>query len=353
MKKKLLLSGAIPGIAVLCVALFLSGIKYSDNKLPNFRRETELFVFPEMTPAEVLAAIPDSLVRRPASLRRVFRKAFGNDLDDGSVIRPGHYVIDPARPSVYVPRMLRAGWQTPVKLVLSGSLRQKGEIARKIGRQLLLDSATVFHVLNDSAALAPFGFTPRDVFSLFNPDTYELYWTASVEEVLQKQKASWDAFWTPENLEKARARGLTPKEVSILASIVKGESNYAPEYPAIAGVYLNRLHCRMKLQADPTVAFCFDYTLNRIYRKHLEVDSPYNTYLHEGLPPGPICVPTRACLQAVLDPDRHGYLFFCASPALDGTHKFATTLAEHNRNAREFQRALDARSASGSVGSGT
>ena len=207
----------------------------------------------------------------------------------------------------------------------------------------MMDSTTVMRALEDKALLSSYGFTPDDVFSLFIPDTYQVYWTDSMKEVLDKQKAAYDAFWTADNLKLASAQGLSPKEVSVVASIVKSESNHEPEYPSIAGVYLNRLHQGMRLQADPTVAFCYGYTLNRILYKHLEVDSPYNTYLHEGLPPGPICVPDRASLNAVLNPDRHGYLYFCASAAMDGTHKFATSLSEHSRNAREFQRALDLR----------
>ena len=260
-----------------------------------------------------------------------------------SDLEPGHYVVEKNKPSIYLVRMLRNGWQSPVNLVLSGTMRLKGRIARKISNQMMLDSASVADALNDSALLAGYGFTPQDVFSLIMPDTYQVYWTASMKDILDKQKAAYDAFWSKENLAKAEALGLTPRQVSVVASIVKCESNYAPEYPSIAGVYLNRLRQGIRLQADPTVAFCYDFTLNRILFKHLEYDSPYNTYLHEGLPPGPICVPDKASLEAVLNPDRHGYLFFCASAAMDGTHKFAVTLSEHNRNAREFQRALDAR----------
>ena len=243
--------------------------------------------------------------------------------------------------------MLRNGWQTPVNLVLSGTMRIKGLIARKIANQMMLDSADVASALNDSSLLSGYGFTPSEVFSLIIPDTYQVYWTASMKDILDKQKAAYDAFWTADNVAKAEAQGLTPKQVSIVASIVKSESNHAPEYSSIAGVYLNRLHQGMRLQADPTVAFCYGYTLNRILLKHLEYDSPYNTYLHEGLPPGPICVPDRPSLEAVLNPDRHGYLYFCASAAMDGTHKFAATYSEHLRNAREFQRALDARRTAG------
>jgi UPF0755 protein len=325
---------------VVAVGIF-GGRWYGDNRKANFTGKADLYVYPDQSVADVLAAIPDSIVLRPRSLRRVMAGLSDSDL------KPGHYVVEKGKPSIYVPRMLRAGWQTPVNLTLSGMMRQKGAIARKISRQMMLDSTTVMNALNDKELLSSYGFTPEDVFSLIIPDTYEVYWTDSMKEILDKQKAAYDAFWTADNLRLASAQGLSPKEVSIVASIVKSESNYEPEYPSIAGVYLNRLHQGMKLQADPTVAFCFDYTLSRILYKHLEVDSPYNTYLYEGLPPGPICVPDRPSLKAVLDPDRHGYLFFCASAEMDGTHKFAATLSEHGRNAREFQRALDMRRFSG------
>lgn len=326
-------------VAIVAVGIF-GGRWYGDNRKSNFSKDTELFVYPGMEASLLLKAIPDSVVLRRRSLERVMR-----DLPPEQ-IRPGHYVIEKGKPSIYVPRMIRAGWQTPVKLVLSGTMRQKGGIARKISNQMMMDSSEVAAALDDRDLLATYGFNPTNVFSLIMPDTYEVYWTDPMKVVLDKQKAAYDAFWTEENLKKAAAQGLSQKEVSVVASIVKAESNHEPEYPSIAGVYLNRLHQGMKLQADPTVAFCFDYTLNRVLYKHLEVDSPYNTYRYEGLPPGPICVPDRASLEAVLNPDRHGYLFFCASAAMDGTHKFAVTAAEHGRNAREFQRALDARRSS-------
>lgn len=312
---------------------------YDDNRRPNFADSADIFVRPGMTVEEVVAQIPDSCVMRPASLSRAVSGLSGSD------IKPGHYVVEKNKPSVYLPRMLKAGWQTPVKLVLSGTMRQKGAIARKISNQMMLDSAEVASALNDAGLLESYGFTPQNVFSLIVPDTYEVWWTDSMEKVLDLQKKAYDAFWTEENVALAKAQGLTPAEVSTVASIVKAESNHEPEYPSIAGVYLNRLHQGMRLQADPTVAFCYDYKLNRILLRHLEVDSPYNTYLHEGLPPGPICVPDKASLKAVLHPDTRDFLFFCASPAMDGTHRFAATLAEHSRNAHEFQRELDKRAA--------
>ncbi len=326
-------------VAALAVVVFLAAVGgrwFADNRKPNFSGEADLYVRPQATVDEVIAQIPDSIVINRRSLARVIRR----ELRDGD-LKPGHYVVEKSKPSVYVPRMLRNGWQTPVNLVLSGTMRLKGPIARKVANQMMIDSASVAEALSDSALLSGYGFTPSDVFSLIMPDTYQVYWTASVKDILDKQKAAYDAFWTAGNVAKAEALGLNPKQVSVVASIVKSESNYAPEYPSIAGVYLNRLRQGMRLQADPTVAFCYGYTLNRILFKHLEYDSPYNTYLYEGLPPGPICVPDKPSLEAVLNPDLHGYLYFCASAAMDGTHKFASTYTEHLRNAREFQRALD------------
>ncbi len=324
-------------LVIVVIGGAVGGRWYADNRKPNFTGNVDLYVLPQMTTDEVLVQIPDNIVINHRSLLRVMRREFSC-----GGLQPGHYLVEKNKPSIYVARMLKFGWQSPVNLVLSGTMRLKDKIACKIGRQMMLDSAEVASALNDSAMLAHYGFTPEDVFSLIIPDTYQIYWTASMEDLLDKLKAAYDAFWTPGNLAKAEALDLTPKQVSIVASIVKCESNYVPEYPSIAGVYLNRLRLGMRLQADPTVAFCYGFKLNRILFKHLEYDSPYNTYLHEGLPPGPICVPDKPSLEAVLNPDRHDYLYFCASAALDGTHRFASTLSEHNRNAREFQRALDA-----------
>ena len=336
--KKILLRVVLP-LAVVAVAFAGVSVwnKYYDRRMPNFSRLCEFYVYPEMTSEDVLQYIADSCsVKCKASLKR----AFESEVSDRVV--PGHYTISPSNSSAYVARMVSHGWQTPVKLVLSGTMRLQSGLARKISNQMMLDSSDVINALRDSALLASYGFDRKDVFALFIPDSYEIYWTESMKEVLARQKAAYDAFWTDANKEKARLLGLSMIEVSILASIVNGETNYEPEMPSIAGVYLNRLRLGVRLQADPTVAYCFDYEPARILKKHLEVDSPFNTYTHAGLPPAPICVPSKAALEAVLNPDRHGYLYFCATPDFNGTHRFATTYSEHTRNANEFQRALSA-----------
>ena len=313
----------------------------SDNKLPNVRQETELYVRPETGADEVLAFLGDK-VRRPRSLKRTFAKK-----KVAEFMVPGHYTLSPRSTSVYIARMLDNGWQTPVRLTLSGSLRRKGDIARKIGAQMMADSAAVAAALSDTVLLKEFGAKPDNVFALFLPDTYEVWWDASVEDILLRQKKELDAFWTPARLAKAKALGLSRQQVTALASIVNGESNWRPEYPKIAGVYLNRLDKKMKLQADPTVAYCYDYEPTRILKEHLKKDSKYNTYMYAGLPPGPICVPDKAALDAVLNPDRAGgALYFCADPSFNGSHRFAKTYQEHLRNARAFQKALNERLAS-------
>lgn len=341
MKVRIKITLAVVAVAVCLAAVagFVAGRYYSDNRKPNFSQKYVLYVRPD-TPVQT---VMDSLqagagTLRPKSLARAFRK-----MEVAQNMKPGRYVVEPSSTSIYVARMLVFGWQTPQNMTLSGTLRTKERIAQRIGSQMMVDSASVADALNDEAFLSEYGFTPENVFALILPDTYEMYWTASVKDIFDRFKKEYDAFWTPERISKAEAQGLSRLEVSVMASIVSGETLKSFEYPVIAGVYLNRYKKGMKLQADPTIAFCYGYTLDRILKKHLTVDSPYNTYKHVGLPPAPINVPPKACLDAVLNPDKHGYIYFCASPAFDGTHRFAVTYSEHLKNARAFQRELTAR----------
>ncbi len=328
-------------IAVLIAALVCGGLyayaKYYDHKVPNFSSEVELFVYPGMQASEVCDSIlAGGQVKKPSSLLRVFKEV--------DSIQPGHYRIDATCSSIYVTRMLRLGWQTPVTLTLSGSIRTPGVLARKIGAQMLADSAAV---ATFAACADSIGTDPSLLFTRIIPDSYQLLWTTPVKDIFARLFKERDAWWTAERVSAAKAQGLTPEEASTLASIVSGETNHVPEQPAIACVYLNRLRTGMKLQADPTVAYCFNYEPRRILRWMLEVDSPYNTYKYYGLPPGPICCPPKSCLEAVLHPDRHNYLYFCADASFNGSHRFAESYAEHLQNARAFQRALTERQRAG------
>ncbi|MBR1570802.1 MAG: endolytic transglycosylase MltG [Bacteroidales bacterium] len=331
------------GLALATLALLFAGVKayrmWYDRKASNFTGAMDVYVYPGMTRDLVLEQLAGSgHVRKAASLRRA--------MAGFSDVQVGHYLIDSTCSSMYVARMLGKGWQTPVNLTLSGSIKTPASLARKIGTQMLVDSADVARFVRNPDSLRRYGIDPKQLFTIVIPDTYQMQWTASVREIMDRLARECDAWWTPERKESARKQGLTPQEVSVLASIVDGETQYVPEQPKIAGVYLNRLRMGMKLQADPTVAFCFDYQLRRILLSHLEVDSPYNTYRNFGLPPGPISCPPKTCLEAVLHPDSHNYLYFCADPAFNGSHRFASSYAEHLLNARAYQRALNERNAS-------
>ena len=309
---------------------------YYDRKVPNFTGSVELYVYPDITQSAVLdSLLASGAVKSERSLERCFKSISG--------VTPGHYAVDASCTSMYAARMVSKGWQTPVKLTLSGTIRSYRALARKIGAQMLADSARVASFAACPDSMASYGVDTTMLFTRIIPDTYEVLWTTPVRGIFDRLVAESDAWWTTERLAAARKQGLTKNEAVTLASIVNGETRYVPEMPTIAGVYLNRLRSGMKLQADPTVAYCFNYSLNRILKVHLAVDSPYNTYKYFGLPPGPISCPPKACLEAVLDPASHNYIFFCADPSFNGSHRFAATYAEHMINARAFQRALTER----------
>lgn len=311
-----------------------------DNRVPNFRSDASFFVQNGDTPHSIVEKIAQQTsIRFPKRLEKVLEKG-----QVQTYMKPGHYYITKDCSSIYVARMINNGWQKPVKMVLSGTIRRVGDIATKVSRNMKVDSATVAQAITSAKTMSRYGYTPQTAFALFLPDTYEMYWDASMDDILKRMKKAHDQFWNPEREAKAKSMGYTPMQVTILASIVQCESNYVPDYSKIAGVYLNRLKKGMKLEACPTVAYCYNFELNRVLDKHLKVDSPYNTYRNKGLPPGPICSPSKEAIDAVLNADtKDGYLFFCASSNFDGTHKFASSYAAHSRNAQEFRRELDRR----------
>lgn len=261
----------------------------------------------------------------------------------GMPVRTGRYVLTGDDSALDVFYKLRGGLQQPVDLVVP-SVRTSGQLAERLASQLMLDSASIARALGDSAVCARHGFTRQTMPAMFIPDTYEVYWDTGVDRLLSRMHREYDAFWNERRRAKAEALGMTPLEVSILASIVDEETAIDDEKPTVAGLYVNRLRRGMPLQADPTVKYAVgDFGLQRILHKHLQVDSPYNTYLHPGLPPGPIRVPSVAGIDAVLDCERHDYLYMCAKEDFSGRHNFASTLARHNANAARYRRALDRR----------
>ena len=257
--------------------------------------------------------------------------------------RTGRYRVQPGTKCMELYRELRNGIQEPIKLLVPTS-RTMDRLAATLSESLMVDSAEIASALTDSAYCDTHGYTTATIPALFIPNTYEVYWDISVDKLVERMERENSRFWTAERKAKADAIGLTHEQVATLASIVDEETANNAEKPMIAGLYLNRLRLGIPLQADPTVKFAVgDFSLRRILNVHLRTESPYNTYQTAGLPPGPIRIASIAGLEAVLNHVEHNYLYMCAKEDFSGTHNFATTLAEHYRNARRYQKALNAR----------
>ena len=256
-------------------------------------------------------------------------------------VKPGNYAIRPGDSMRDICLRLVSGNQTPVRLVVP-SVRTLDRLAGAVSRQLMTDSASVITLLTDKHLLDSLGYTPATAPCMFIPNTYEVYWTMTPEQFVARMLKENKRFWNASRLAKAKAQGLTPNEVMTLASIVDEETAKDDEKPLVAGLYLNRLKRGMLLQADPTVKYAVgDFELRRILYAHLHTDSPYNTYRYAGLPPGPIRIPSMKAIESVLTPAKHNYIYMCAKEDFSGYHNFATTLTQHNANARRYQQALN------------
>ncbi len=262
--------------------------------------------------------------------------------------KAGRYSLpDDIRSTYALIRHLRQGGRMTVRVTFQ-NLRKKEQLAGLVAKHIEVDSLALINWFNDEARLAEDGFTPENIFAAFIPNTYEFYWNTSAQDFWEKMLQEYKKFWTAERLEQAEALNMTPIEVSVLASIVESESQYKPERPKIAGVYLNRLKKGWKLEADPTVVYAVgDFTIKRVLNRHLETVSPYNTYLNEGLPPGPIYMPSINAIDAVLQAEDHNYMFFCAKPPAEGEapnqHAFAVTHRAHINNAQKYWRWIRSR----------
>ena len=258
-------------------------------------------------------------------------------------VKPGKYKIKKKMSNNELVNLLRSGAQEPVKLVFNEA-RTKQQFVEVISKQIEANQEDLNKLLNDDDFLKEYGLNTKNVLTLFIPNTYEFYWNTSANEFIERMSTESKKFWTTERLKKAQKIGLTKAEASVLASIVQQESRVADEQPVIAGVYINRLKKGMRLQADPTVIYAVgDFTIKRVLNMHLEYDSPYNTYKYAGLPPGPICIPYSSAIDAVLNRKAHNYIYFCAKEDFSGRHNFAANIAEHDRNAAKFRKALNQR----------
>lgn len=256
-------------------------------------------------------------------------------------VRPGRYRIEPGMSSNALVNRLRGGEQDPVRLTFT-NIRDLAHLAGRTASYLECDSLDMLRALTDPSTASRYGFTPEAFIGMFLPNTYEVWWTVTPEEFIARMAREHKRFWTDERMDKAAAVGLSQSQVSTLASIVQAETARPDEAPRIAGVYLNRLRIGMPLQADPTLKFALGLdSLARIWDQDKLVRSPYNTYTHAGLPPGPINLPEPRYIDAVLSAEKSQYLYFCARADLSGYHDLARTYEQHLVNARRYQRALD------------
>jgi UPF0755 protein len=260
-----------------------------------------------------------------------------------SSIKPGRYVIDRNLSCNSLVNLLRSGRQSPVRITFN-NVRTLSEIAGKIGKLIEADSSQITGFLENESNYSGDGFNKDNIISVFIPNTYEFYWNTDSRDLYTRMLKEYKLFWNDQRQAKAKEKGLSPLEVSILASIIDDEVTKKDEKPRIAGVYINRLQRGIPLQACPTIKFALnDFTITRVLKKYLEVDSPYNTYLHSGFPPGPISCASIEGIDAVLNAEKHDYIFFAAKADFSGYHNFSRTLSEHNRYAQLYQKELDKR----------
>lgn len=265
-------------------------------------------------------------------------------------IKTGRYAVSPSNGALIVFRHLKNGMQEPINLTIP-SVRTIGRLSAELAKHLMLDSTQIASALTDEATCKKYGYDTTTIACMFIPNTYGIYWNVSLDKLLGRMKHENDNFWNAERTAKAKALKLDKNEVITLASIVDEETANNGEKPMVAGMYYNRLMLRnaeypngMPLQADPTIKYAWkNFDLRRIYHNLLNIDSPYNTYRYEGLPPGPIRIPSVAGIDAVLNLTHHDYLYMCAKEDFSGTHNFARTYKEHLTNAAKYSAALNAR----------
>lgn len=258
-------------------------------------------------------------------------------------VKPGKYLIKKGMNNNELVNMLRSGNQVPIHIEFN-SIRTAEQLAGRLSQQIEADSISIINILNDTAYIRSKGFDKYNKVSVFIPNTYEIWWNTSAQQLYDKMFKEYTTFWNEGRLSKAKAHKLTPNQVIALASIVEQETAKNDEKPRVAGVYLNRLKSNMALQADPTLIFAAgDFSIRRVLNHHKEIESPYNTYKYTGLPPGPICIPSITTIDAVLNAEQHNYIFFCAKEDFSGYHNFAVSYNDHLINARKYQAALNRR----------
>ena len=325
---------AVGLILIICLVAF-----YAVTSVSRFETTQYLYIDADDTQDSVVAKLrPMAHTAGMTGLTMILRHS-----GYGKHIRTGRYAIEPGDGAITLYRRLKNGQQKSMHLTIP-EVRTMDRLAAVLGHKLMLDSATIAQALTNQDTLQQYGYDTATIASMFVPDTYDVYWNMSVSSLLARMQKEHDRFWHGDREAKAARLQLTPVEVCTLASIIDEETANTAEKPMIAGMYLNRLQQHMPLQADPTIKFALkQFELKRIWQKLLTIDSPYNTYKNEGLPPGPIKIASIKGIDAVLNRVEHDYLYMCAKEDFSGTHNFARTYSEHLQNAARYTKALNAR----------
>lgn len=338
-RRRRLIGGLV--LILFLVAALAGWWAYRLVGMPNFLPGKNVYIYIDQTKNfdQLCRQLQDS-----AGCRRIRTfKTLANLLKYPQSMHTGRYKVESGMSNLALLNDLRRGHQAATRITFH-AVRLKEDLAERLSESLMLEKDDLLALLNDSLYCDSLGFTPQTIPALFIPNTYEVYWNIPADKLMRRMKREYDAFWTTQRRAKAAATGLTPVEVSILASIVEEETAAPDEYPIVAGLYINRLQAGIPLQADPTVKFALgNFGLQRILFEHLEIDSPYNTYKYAGLPPGPLRIPSARAIDAVLNHTRHRYFYMCAKEDFSGRHNFAVTLAQHNRNAARYRAELDRR----------
>lgn len=327
-------------VVVLVLGAVVAWLGYQAFLAPSVTDKQEyLYVKSSDTFEDVVRTVTEQQLVKDARFFRYVAEA----MEYPANVKPGRYKLTEGMSNRRLIGNLRGGYQEAVKFRFE-NIRLIANFAGLLAKNFEADSAAFIAILQNENIAESYGFTKENFFTMFIPNTYEIYWNTAPNKIIARFHDEYNKFWTADRKEKAAAIQLTPQEVGVLASIVKGEALHIDEMPDIAGLYLNRLEKGMLLQADPTVIFANnDFTIRRVLNRHLTIDNPYNTYRYKGLPPGPIMLPSIAAIDAVLNHSQHDYIYMCAKDDFSGYHNFAKTQAEHLINARKFQRALNER----------
>ncbi len=335
-KRLIIILGILAVAVITCV-----GLGYYYILAPNTSVKDEGFIY--IQDGNSVSQVFDTL-RRQGYIKNIHTLNTVAKLKRfSSSVKPGRYKIRDGMSNNELINMLRSGSQYPVHFTFN-NMRTLEEFAEEAREELGVSKEELLSLLKDPNVLADLGFDSTTIIAMFIPNTYQIYWNTPALDLLKRMKKEYNRFWNESRLKKASEIGLTPEEVITLASIIEEETVKPEEYPVIAGVYINRLNRGIKLDACPTLKFVLgDFTISRILDRYLEIDSPYNTYMYAGLPPGPIRMASIKVIDSVLNYQKHDYLYFCAKSDFSGYHNFSKTLRQHNIYARQYHQELNKR----------